>query len=245
MSAGGALPAAEEIESLDTKKIGWGAKHNGHEQPNIAAATKAMFKKYNTIYIGAPDEAVLYLTFDEGYENGYTASILDTLKDNGVSAAFFITGHYLDSQPELVERMLEEGHIVGNHTVRHTSFPDDAREELEAEILGLEAAFKEKTGRELAKYVRPPMGEYSEKTLALTAGLGCRTVLWSFGYLDYDEAKSQGDDYAYSLITENLHNGELLLLHATSKENAAVLDSVIKRAKESGFSFGTLDSLEP
>jgi peptidoglycan-N-acetylmuramic acid deacetylase len=234
---------AAEIAALDSKKIGWGAKHNGHEPPNIYASTKAMFEKYDTVYIGSPDEPTIYLTFDEGYENGYTAAILDTLKASGVRAAFFITGHYLRSQPELVERMVAEGHIVGNHSQRHTSFPDDTQAELEEEILSLEDEYRRQTGRELPGYVRPPMGEYSERTLGTTWSLGRRTVLWSFGYLDYDEEQAKGDEYAYGIITDNLHNGEIMLLHAESKENAAVLGRVIESARGMGFSFGTLDSL--
>jgi peptidoglycan-N-acetylmuramic acid deacetylase len=229
---------------MDSKKVGWGAKHNGHEQPDIYASTKAMFGKYDTVYIGAADEPTIYLTFDEGYENGYTASILDTLKSYGVHAAFFITGHYLRSQPELVERMAAEGHLVCNHSQRHTSFPDDTQGEIEEEIVGLDDAYRRQTGREMAGYVRPPMGEYSERTLAATYNLGFRTVLWSFGYLDYDEEQAKGDEYAYSIIADNLHNGEIMLLHAESKENAAVLGRVIERARDMGFAFGSLDSLK-
>ena len=230
----------EEIRALDNKKVGWGAKHNGHEQPEIPKVTRDLFDRNNTIFMGNPDKQVIYLTFDAGYENGYTESILDTLEEHNVRAAFFITGHYLATNPQIVRRMLEEQHIVGNHTDKHTSLPDDTDEKIRKELGDLSAAFARETGGEM-EYFRPPMGEYSERTLALTAKMGYRTVLWSFAYVDYDEKQAQGETYAYHKIVDNLHPGGIFLLHTESKENNAVLGRVIRSAREMGFEFRSLD----
>ena len=229
----------EAIRALDNKKVGWGAKHNGHEQPEIPKATRDLFDRNNTIFMGNPDKQVIYLTFDAGYENGYTESILDTLEEHNVRAAFFITGHYLATNPQIVRRMLEEQHIVGNHTDKHTSLPDDTDEKIRKELSDLSAAFARETGEEML-YFRPPMGEYSERTLALTAKMGYRTVLWSFAYVDYDETQAQGETYAYHKIVDNLHPGGIFLLHTESKENTAVLGRVIRSAREMGFEFQSL-----
>ena len=233
----------EEIGALDNKKIGWGAKHNGHDQPEIPKATRQMFLQHDTIFMGNSEDPVIYLTFDAGYENGYTESILDTLYQNNVRAAFFITGHYLKTNPQIVQRMLDENHIVGNHTDKHTSMPDDTDEKIHQELSDLSAAFLAVTGSEM-KYMRPPMGEYSERTLALTARHGYCTVLWSFAYVDYDESQAKGADYAFQKITDNLHNGGIFLLHTESRENAEVLGKVISSAKDMGFEFKDLDSFQ-
>ena len=142
--------------------------------------------KYDGYGIGNETSNKIYLTFDEGYEAGYTEKILDTLKEKQVTATFFITAHYLNTNEDLVKRMIEEGHIVGNHTVNHKSMPDLSDEQIKDEILKLHQAIYEKTGYEM-KYIRPPKGEYSERTLAVTKELGYTNVMWTFGYLDYDE----------------------------------------------------------
>ena len=233
----------EAIRALDNKKIGWGAKHNGNKQPEIPRSTWELFSKYNTIFMGNADDKVIYLTFDAGYENGYTESILDTLRDHNVRAAFFITGYYLKTNPQIVHRMLQENHLVGNHTDKHTSLPDDTVDKVRQELHDLSEAFLAETGQKML-YMRPPMGEYSERTLALTAKQGYQTVLWSFAYVDYDEANAMGTEAAYRKITDNLHNGEIMLLHTESKENAAILGRVIAYAKEMNFTFKSLDDFQ-
>jgi len=226
------------------KLLRWGiSRKKDHMPPDADPGAPQLLAKYGGIYIGDTSEKKIYLTFDEGYENGYTAKILDVLRDNNVRAVFFITGPYLKQHQDLVRRMVEEGHIVGNHTVHHPSLPSLNDEELEEEVLGLERAFYEKFGRKM-KYLRPPKGEYSERTLAITQKLGYRNLFWSFAYDDWYRDKIRGADYAYNIVMRNLHNGAVLLLHAVSKDNAEALDRIIKGAREMGYEIGDVDDIK-
>lgn len=230
--------------SLSNKKVGWGIKRNdNHEQPDLGANNKKMIDENEDIAMGNTKDKYVYLSFDEGYEAGYTPSILDTLKQNNVKAAFFITGHYLNSQPELVERMINEGHIVGNHTVNHYSMPDLTDEKLTDEITKLHLAVYEKFNYEM-KYLRPPKGEYSQRTLNLTKKLGYTTVMWSFAYDDWDENKQGREAYAKDKVLSNIHNGCVILLHANSKDNCNILGDLIKEIKNMGYEFKTLDEFK-
>lgn len=225
---------------ISNKKYGWGVKRSdNHEQPDISVY-KTILDNYKGISIGNKDQKIVYLTFDQGYEAGYTPKILDALKENNVKATFFITGHYLNSETELVKRMINEGHIVGNHTVDHNSMPEISDEKIKKELLDLHAAVFEKTGYEM-KYMRPPKGEFSERTLRLTNDLEYITVMWSLAYDDFDENKQKGDDYAKKKILDNIHPGAVILLHSTSKDNANVLDYCIKEIKNMGYEFKNLD----
>ena len=229
-----------EQANLSNKTIGWGLKKNVNAPPDITEDTKELMSKYGAYYIDTVPKT-LYLTFDEGYENGYTGQILDVLKDNDVKAAFFITGPYLKKESELVKRMVDEGHIVGNHTVNHPSMPDvKDNEKLKNEITDLNDTFFDMFGQNM-KYIRPPKGEYSERTLALSNDLGYKSVFWSFAYQDWDTKKQKGTDYAYKQIMNGVHDGCILLLHAVSKDNADVLDRVIKDLKSQGYVFRSLD----
>lgn len=231
-------------EILSNKKIGWGIKRNdNHEQPDLGGANKKLIDENEDIAIGNKESKCVYLTFDEGYEAGYTPQILDTLKANDVKAAFFITGHYLNTQPELVKRMIDEGHIVGNHTVNHPSMPDLDNDKLKEEITKLHTAVFEKFGYEM-KYLRPPKGEFSQRTLHLTKSLGYTTVMWSFAYDDWDESKQGRETYAKEKVLSNLHNGEVILLHSNSKDNCNILDEIIKEIKKQGYEFKTLDEFK-
>ena len=231
-------------EILSNKKIGWGIKRNdNHEQPDLGGANKKLIDENEDIAIGNKESKCVYLTFDEGYEAGYTPQILDTLKANDVKAAFFITGHYLNTQPELVKRMIDEGHIVGNHTVNHPSMPDLDNDKLKEEITKLHTAVIEKFGYEM-KYLRPPKGEFSQRTLHLTKSLGYTTVMWSFAYDDWDESKQGRETYAKEKVLSNLHNGAVMLLHSNSKDNCNILDEIIKEIKKQGYEFKTLDEFK-
>lgn len=233
-----------QIESLSNKKIGWGIKRNdNHEQPDVGSTNKAILDKYQGIYMGNNESKKIYLTFDMGYEAGYTEKILEVLKQNNITATFFITAHYLNTQPDLVKRMIDEGHIVGNHTVNHKSMPDCSLDTIKTEMMDLHSALYEKFGYEM-KYARPPKGEYSERTVAYTNTLGYTTVMWSFAYDDWDEAKQGREEYGKKKILDNLHNGEIMLLHATSKDNANILDDVIKEIKNQGYEFKNIDEFE-
>mgnify|MGYP000467193969 FL=1 len=232
------------IESLDNKKIGWGIKrNNNHEQPDVGSVNRKILDKYQGIYMGNNDKKLIYLTFDLGYEAGYTSKILEVLKQNDVKATFFITAHYVNTQPDLVKQMIDEGHIVGNHTVNHKSMPTCSLDTIKKEVMDLHSAIYDKFGYEM-KFIRPPKGEYSERTVAYTNTLGYTSVMWSFAYDDWDEAKQGRESYGKKKILDNLHNGEVMLLHATSKDNSNILDEVIKEIKNQGYEFRNIDSFE-
>ncbi len=228
----------------DSKVIGWGIKRaNNNMQPDVGKTNRQLLEENNGICLGKDTEKAIYLTFDEGYEAGYTEKILNTLKENEVKATFFITSHYLNTTSNLVERMINEGHTVGNHTVNHKSMPSISNEEIEKEIMKLHQAVMEKFNYEM-KYMRPPKGEFNERTLKKTSELGYKTVMWSFAYFDWDEKKQPSLEESKKMITNNFHCGEIMLLHPNSKTNSEVLDTIIKEAKEQGYEFKLLDEFK-
>lgn len=230
--------------TLSNKKIGWGIKRvENHEQPDLGAKNKELIEKYNGIAMGNTESKKVYLTFDNGYEAGYTEKILDVLKENDVKATFFITAHYLNTQPELVQRMVNEGHIIGNHTVNHYSMPDIDDNKIREEVMNMHTAIYEKIGYEM-KYIRPPKGEYSERTLSICNNLGYTTVMWSLAYDDWDEKKQGREEYGKQKIIDNIHSGAVILLHGTSKDNSNILDYCIKKIKNMGYEFKSLDEFE-
>lgn len=229
--------------TLDGVSHGWGFKKNKGAEPDIPENIQEVLKKHNAYYIDYKKPKALYLTFDEGYENGYTGKILDVLKETQTPAAFFVTAPYIEKEGELVTRMLNEGHIVGNHTVNHPNLAKTALPKVREELVGLDNMFFEKYGSHL-KYMRPPEGEYSEQVLALANDLGYKTIFWSFAYKDWDINSQKGADYAFQSVTPYLHDGAILLLHAVSKDNADALDQIINYAKEQGYTFQSLDALE-
>ena len=228
-------------QSVSNKKIGWGIKrNNNHEQPDVGKENRNILEESKGICLGNSEDKTIYLTFDEGYEAGYTSRILDILKENDVKATFFLTAHYVNTQEELVQRMIDEGHIIGNHTVNHKSMPDLSEEEIKKEVTDLHQVIYEKFNYEM-KYIRPPKGEFSQRTLQLTNSLGYTTVMWSFAYEDWNEDKQPDEEKSKQKILDNLHNGEIMLLHGNSKTNIDILDSVIKEAKNMGYTFKSLD----
>lgn len=231
-------------ENLSNKKIGWGIKRNdNHEQPDVGKENQKLLEENKGICLGSSEKKSIYLTFDEGYEAGYTSKILEVLKQNDVKATFFITAHYLNTQPDLVKQMIDEGHIVGNHTVNHKSMPSLTEEEINKEVMDLHKAMYAKFSYEM-KYIRPPMGEFSEKTLAVTNSLGYKTVMWSFAYEDWNEKSQPNEEKSKQKILANVHNGEIMLLHGNSKTNTNILDSIIKEIKQMGYEFKSLDEFE-
>ncbi len=228
----------------DSKTIGWGIKRaNNNLQPDVGQENRKMLEENGGICLGKDTEKIIYLTFDEGYEAGYTEKILNVLKENEVKATFFITSHYLNTASELVERMITEGHIVGNHTCSHPSLPSKTNDEIESELMKLHKAVFEKFNYEM-KYMRPPKGEFNERTLKKTQELGYKTVMWSFAYFDWDEKKQPSVEESKKIIINNLHCGEIMLLHPNSKTNSQVLEDVIKEAKKQGYEFKTLDEFK-
>jgi peptidoglycan-N-acetylmuramic acid deacetylase len=229
-------------ENLDNTLYGWGVRVlPNHQTPEITPKAMELIKKYDAIFVGDTTKKVVYLTFDEGYEAGYTPKILDILKENNVKAAFFVTGPYVKEHADLVKRMVEEGHIVGNHTVNHPSLPTLSDEKVKEEITKLGEMFKELTGKKM-KYFRPPKGEYSERTLYLTKSLGYRTVFWSLAMADWQPLPG-GPEESYNTVIRRLHPGAVILLHAVSKDNVIALDRIIKSVKAEGYEFKTLDDI--
>ena len=228
-------------QNLSNKKIGWGIKRNdNHEQPDLGKTNKEILEKSQGLAIGNNVDKNVYLTFDEGYEAGYTSQILATLKENNVKATFFITAHYLNTQPELVKQMIDEGHIVGNHTVNHKSMPSLTESQINSEVMDLHKAMYEKFQYEM-KYIRPPKGEYSEKTLQICNEMNYQTVMWSFAYDDWEESKQGREEYGKEKILKNLHPGEVMLLHGTSKDNMNILSECIQMIKKEGYEFRKLE----
>ncbi|MGL5692683.1 MAG: delta-lactam-biosynthetic de-N-acetylase [Peptostreptococcaceae bacterium] len=233
-------------DNLDNEITNWFYMPNKtHTTPNINPKLNYDLSTYNSIYNGPTNEneKVLYLTFDEGYENGQTPKILDTLKEKNVKAVFFVTYPFVQSNPDLVKRMTDEGHIVASHSKNHLSMPTLASDsnEFAEEFKAVEEEYTKVTGKELTKFFRPPMGCYSEKTLAMTKELGYTTVFWSFAYEDWDPEKQPEPGYSKEKILSNLHNGSILLLHAVSQTNADILGDVIDSAVQDGYSFKLLD----
>lgn len=195
-------------------------------------------------YIGLSDEKKIYLTFDAGYENGNVEKILDILKENETPAAFFVLSNLVSTNTDLVKRMANEGHLVCNHTSKHKDMSKiNDREAFEKELKALEDIYKEKTGRELAKYFRPPEGKFTKQTLEFANNMGYKTVFWSFAYADWDNNSQMNESAAKTKILDNIHDGAVILLHPTSATNAAILGDVIKELKDRGYTFGTLDEL--
>lgn len=223
--------SSDSYSGLSNKKIGWGIKRSdNHEQPDVGSENKRIMDKYNALYLGNKEKKYVYLTFDAGYEAGYTEQLLETLRNNNVKATFFITGHYLNTQPDLIKQMIDEGHIVGNHTVNHKVMPDISLEEINKDVMNLHKAMYEKFGYEM-KYSRPPKGEFSERTISYTNSLGYTTAMWSLAYDDWDEKKQGREEYAKEKILNNIHNGAIILLHSNSKDNCNILDYIIKEIK--------------
>ncbi len=229
----------------DEDELNWYYVGKGKDQIAEGPKESVSFLKENSAYyLGDTSKKVLYLTFDEGYENGNTGKILDILKECQVPAAFFVVKPYVDTQPELVKRMVDEGHVVGNHTVHHPSIAQIRdKEKFEAEFTGVENAFKELTGQDMPKFFRPPMGKYSKKSLGMTKDLGYKTIFWSFAYKDWLVNNQPSESYAVEKIRKGAHPGSIMLLHAVSNTNTKVLSSVIKTLQQEGYEFKSLNDL--
>ncbi len=222
----------------------WGLSFQSEGGLPAGNASADYLKKYNAYYVGNPEEKSIYLTFDAGYDNGYTGHILDVLKKHNIKAAFFVVGNLIKDNPELIKRMAEEGHIVGNHTFTHPDMSAISdKEAFEAELGRLETAYKEAVGNDMSKFYRPPQGRYSESNLAMAKELGYTTVFWSLAYVDWYENDQPTKQTADEKLTKRLHNGAVVLLHSTSKTNSDILDELLTQWEKLGYSFKTLDEL--
>lgn len=237
-------PPVATTPNLDTTRYGWGYTMNStHTTPVIPSKINNWLKQYNGYYVGNTSTKVVYLTFDEGYENGYTAAILGTLKKHNVRACFFVTQSYISKNPALVQRMVNEGHMVANHTVTHRSLNELSEPEIQAELKGVEDTFKTVTGVTMPKYLRPPQGDFSEKSLWTTNQLGYKSIWWSIAYRDWDTANQPTTEQALALIRDNIHNGAVILLHAVSKTNSEALEQMIQIIQSGGYQFGQINQL--
>lgn len=204
---------------------------------------KDIVDRYGAVFLGDTSNKVMYLTFDNGYENGFTAGILDTLRAQKVPATFFVTGHYVKSQPELIKRMIAEGHLVGNHSWSHPDMTSISDERIQEELAKVKQEFTTLTGVQEMNYLRAPRGIFNERVLRVTKELGYRNIFWSLAYKDWDVRDQHGSQYAYQKVTAQFHSGAVLLLHSISKDNALALSSIIDEAKKQGYVFKSLNDL--
>lgn len=220
----------------------WGLSFPNPGKTPVGNATPEAMKEYDAYYVDTSGDKVIYLTFDAGYENGNTAPILDALKKHQASATFFLVGNYLSTSPELVKRMLLEGHTVGNHTYHHPDMSDIAsRADFEKELTSLETLFEEVTGQKMTKFYRPPQGKYSEANLKMARELGYRTFFWSLAYVDWYENDQPTREEAFDKLLTRIHPGAVVLLHSTSSTNAEILDELLTRWEEMGYTFRSLE----
>ena len=224
----------------------WGLSFREPGTSPIGSAGVDQLQKYDAAYLGNTTEKVIYLTFDAGYENGCTAQILDALKKHNVSATFFLVGNYLEKNPDLVRRMVAEGHTVGNHTMHHydmSRISDPAA--FQKELEDLEQLYEQTVGEPMQKYYRPPQGIYSEENLRQAKNLGYKTVFWSLSYVDWKNDDQPTAQAAFNKLLPRIHPGAVVLLHSTSKTNAAILDELLTRWEDMGYRFAPIQELFP
>lgn len=222
----------------------WGLSFRSEGAAPVAPASVAQLKKYDAVYLGDTSQKVIYLTFDAGYENGCTEKILDALKKHDAPAAFFLVGHYIQENPELVKRMVSEGHIVGNHTMHHPDMSKiSEKPAFQAELTALEELYRDTVGQEMSKFYRPPQGNYSEENLKMAKELGYKTVFWSLAYVDWNNNSQPTAEQAFAKLLPRIHSGAVVLLHSTSQTNAAILDELLSKWEEMGYRFAPITEL--
>lgn len=245
MLPGGIEIKDENYEQYSNEEFSWWFRRNETHKPS-GSGEGFPIEEYSAYYLdrtATEEDKVFYVTFDCGYENGFTPSILDTLQEKNVKAMFFVTKDFIVTNPEYVKRMKEEGHMVGNHTVRHLSSPTLTPEELAAELYEVAVAMEEYTGYSIDPFFRTPMGEYSERVLKVVQDMGYTTAFWSIAYYDYDVNNQPGKDYVVDHFNTYHHNGCIALIHNISESNTQALGDVLDLLRKAGYRFGTLDEL--
>lgn len=221
----------------------WGLSFQSEGAPPVANASQEYLKNFDALYVGDTNKKEIYITFDAGFENGNTERILDALKKHGVKATFFLVGNYFETQPELVKRMAEEGHTIGNHTYSH---PDMSKigdiQSFQTELQKNEALYRDILGSEMPKLYRPPQGKFCEENLKMAQQLGYSTVFWSLAYVDWYVDDQPTPEQAFSKLLPRIHPGAVVLLHSTSSTNAEILDELLTKWEETGYSFGDLEA---
>lgn len=232
------------VTTVNAEVTNWGLSFPTPGQPPVGNASSEELEALSARYLGDVSEPVIYLTFDAGFENGNTPAILDALKKHHAPAAFFLVGNYLETAPDLVRRMVEEGHVVGNHT---TSHPDMSKiadlETFQQELKGVEDLYREVTGQEMPKLYRPPQGKFSLENLKQAQQLGYTTVFWSLAYVDWYTDNQPTKEQAFDKLLPRIHNGAIVLLHSTSSTNAQILDELLTKWEQAGYRFGNLKEL--
>lgn len=219
----------------------WGLSFQEDGKAPVIDFKKEKLKELDAYYLGDESKKEIYLTFDAGYENGNTEKILDALKENNVKAAFFLVGNYLETCPEIVKRMVDEGHIVGNHTYHHKDMAKlTTKDSFMAELTDLEELYKNLIGSDMPKFYRPPQGKFSEEQLQWAKENGYKTCFWSLAYVDWDEKKQPKREEAMEKLTKRIHPGAIVLLHSTSSTNGEIMNDIIKEWKKMGYEFGVL-----
>lgn len=241
-AAAAAQPQAVQVVSRDNYE--WGLSFQEENQPPVPNLSAEELAPYNAHYYAPEAGKRLYLTFDAGYENGNTTAILDALKKHNAPGAFFVVGPYIRDYPDLVKRMVEEGHIVGNHSWHHPNMTQKSQEEFAQELALVEEQFQETVGQEMEKFYRPPEGKFSDDNLQWAQDLGYCTVFWSLAYVDWNTENQPTAEQAFSKLIPRTHDGAVVLLHSTSSTNAAILDELLTRWEEMGYTFGSLRELD-
>ena len=235
---------SDHVSTAQAMANSWGLGFHTEGQPPTGNATSEYLAQYNALFIGDVNEKTIYLTFDAGYENGHTPAILETLAKHNVPAAFFLVGHYLEANADLVRQMVAEGHIVGNHTFGHPDMSQitDAAA-FERELTKLADLFEQITGQQMPKLYRPPQGKFSQLNLEMARDLGYRTIFWSLAYADWRDDAQPTHEEAFAKLLPRMHPGAIILLHSTSRTNAEILDEFITKMLAEGYVFGRLDEL--
>lgn len=234
----------QDVIETSAESSNWGLSFQEEGKKPVANATIDELKEYNAYYAEDTDEKVLYLTFDAGYENGNTPAILDALKKHQASATFFVVGNFVKDNPDLIKRMVAEGHTVGNHTLTHPNMSKiSTKEAFAKELQGVESLYEEVTGTPMTKFYRPPQGIYSTTNLAMAKELGYSTFFWSLAYVDWYQDKQPTHEEAFEKLLGRIHPGAIVLLHNTSSTNGEILDELLTKWEEMGYRFKTLQQL--
>lgn len=226
-----------------TFSYGWGYKANkNNEKPDIGMYEQ-LIEGHLAFYMDETEEKNLYLTFDNGYEEGYTEGILHILNKHKIPATFFVTGHYVKSEPSLIKQMIQDGHIIGNHSYHHPDFTTFTKEEMAKDLHKLEEAVREIAPNYKMNYMRPPRGTFNKDTLTWSDELGYIQMFWSVAFKDWDRHQKRGWEYAYNQVVDQIHPGAIILMHTVSEDNAAALEKIIVELKKQGYTFKSLDYL--
>lgn len=231
------------VDKLTETGVGWGLSFGESGQQPVGNASPEELAQYDAYFLGDDSEKVIYLTFDCGYENGNTEAILDALKAHDAQGTFFVVGHYLESAPELVKRMVEEGHAVGNHTFHHYDIDTLDETAFQEELKAVEDKFLEVTGSELSPFYRPPEGKCGITNMQWAQAMGYNTIFWSLAHVDWDAEKQPTHEAALEKLTARIHPGAIVLLHNTSSTNGEILDELLTKWEEMGYTFAPLSSL--